>query len=622
MDSDHNPPRILIIDDNPAILRDFEITLIRAPEPNHLLQHESALFGAVEATTTPEYRLDFARQGQTGYELVRAATEAGDPYSVVFVDMRMPPGWDGLETVKRLWQVDEDLEVVICSACGEYSWKETLRKLGQTDRFLIIKKPFDTAEICQVALALTRKAELRRQAKLKLGDLNELVHERTRELERALATIKKANDALAEAKKSADQANRTKSLFLANMSHEIRTPMSGVLGLTELLLATPLNEDQHEMLTTMGRAGESLLAILNDILDVSKIEAGNMEIKRVPANVEAIVDSVVALLAFRASAKGIELSSSVALPEADLLIDPVRMRQLLLNLVGNSIKFTNDGKVEVRVETECTSSLELQLMVRVVDTGVGIAREHQTRIFESFTQADESTERRFGGTGLGLAICHQLVELMGGELKLESELGRGSTFWFRIPATRVEAPLSGDGSSTLEDPELGARVLLVEDNRIAQLVGRKQLLRLGCTVDLAEDGSRAVQMFQAGSYDLVLMDCHMPRMNGLGATRMIRAIEAKLAKAADGTPRSGEPTAEEAGAIRVPIVGLTASTLARDHQQCLAAGMDAVAVKPANVDVIRRIVKEHVRGEGHPKSWAWAQRGTAMGPRRSSGGRG
>jgi len=389
------------------------------------------------------------------------------------------------------------------------------------------------------------------------------------EIESQSAALAAQADALRHARDEALAATRVKSTFLATMSHEIRTPMNGILGIAGLLVDTPLADDQRRLVQSMQESGESLLTIINDVLDFSKIEAGKLTLERAILEPRLIVEDTLRLLGVAARNKRLSLSGMIA-PDvpSHLSGDPGRLRQILVNLIGNAIKFTERGTVTVAVTASAPTGDEVVLRVAVTDTGLGLSAAQRARLFETFSQADASTTRKFGGTGLGLAISRQLVELMGGEIGVESEPGHGSTFWFtaRLARTSPHEIATASHAAGLQDavePSRPLSVLLAEDTPLNQMVATRMLTKLGHRVEVAGNGAEAVAAVARGRFDVVLMDCLMPEVDGYEATTRIRAAER--------------------GGSRLPIVALTASATIEDRERCLAAGMDDFISKPVRL---------------------------------------
>jgi CheY-like chemotaxis protein len=517
------------------------------------------------------YCTTFATNGHQALE--RIATAKPD---LILLDMMMP-GMDGLEVCDRLKSnpVNREIPVIFLTASQESEHLVKAFELGAVD---YITKPFKTPELL---------ARVRNQLELKHTQ------------DQLKNTLKELVESRDEAIKSA----QIKTQFLANMSHEIRTPMNAVLGMTELLLGTDLNPQQLDFLNTLKNSGNNLLVIINEILDYSKLESGEMSLGIEDFQLQETLEDVYKMFKSSVQEKSIQLSieHDSKIPRV-IKGDSHRLRQILVNLISNAIKFTDTGSVKINVIldrmltpssdlyelTENLSTKKIKLRFEVEDTGIGIKSEDQAKIFSSFFQADSSSTRTYAGTGLGLAICQQLVELMNGQIGVNSEFGKGSKFWFTVilesttPAIHEKQSEAADSMreslakknqpASLED----LKILVVEDTKINQKVILQQLKRLKCTADCVNNGQEALDLLQLNTYDIVLMDCQMPVLDGYAATEQIRERERQQN-------------------MKTVVIGLTAYAMKGDREKCLDAGMDDYLSKPVSIDNLGAMLKKWSR---------------------------
>jgi len=372
-------------------------------------------------------------------------------------------------------------------------------------------------------------------------------------------------------------ATNAKSLFLANMSHEIRTPMNGVVGMVEALKSTQLTEEQQEFLEIIDISSDNLLSVINDILDFSKVEAGQIEFENTTFNIHDSIEEVIKMISFKTNQKDLYLNFNFDRKIPEFLIgDPLRIKQILINLINNAVKFTTDGGITVYCKLVSLVNKTIEIKINVIDTGIGISPEVKGKLFKSFTQADASTTRKYGGTGLGLAISKSLTKMMNGEIGVDSVEGKGATFWFtiKLKTTSEESIIEEFENEDIGKSKKSLHILVAEDNSINQRVAQYNLEKLGHKIEIAENGELAVKMFESNNYDLIFMDIQMPIMDGLDATKKIRSIELKAGKTK-----------------KIPIVAMTANTLKGDKENFMNAGMTDYIGKPFKANELSTLIR-------------------------------
>jgi signal transduction histidine kinase len=486
------------------------------------------------------------------------ATAQSVMVDVILLDLSLPDS-SGLDTVRALRAAVSNVPIVVLTGNDEHTVAIQAIESGAQD--FLIKGEFDQDMLGRALRYALVRSKLEQNLRHHQQHLEEMVQERTA--------------ALSIAKEAAETANRAKSTFLANMSHELRTPMNAIMGMTDIVLRRTSDAKQVEHLGKVKTASTHLLQVINDILDISKIEAERLTLEQIDFRLSEVLENVTSMITHKVAEKHLhlELEFAPAVTDLHLCGDPMRLGQILLNLTGNAVKFTAQGTVTVRVVVTDETATEVQLRFEVEDTGIGISSEDQKRLFSAFEQADGSMTRKFGGTGLGLVISKRLAKLMGGDVGVSSQPGVGSTFSLtvRIPkgdscAVPPAPTFPQDSAETrLKARFAGTRILLAEDEPINREISLMLLEDAELVVDLAEDGAQAVELAQRNAYALILMDMQMPRLNGVEATQQIRALP---------------------GYKCTPILALTANAFDQDRRECIEAGMDDHLGKPVNPEVL------------------------------------
>jgi signal transduction histidine kinase len=491
---------------------------------------------------------------KSGLKAIEAAETS--EFALIFMDVQMP-NMDGYETTLRVHQTEKNKNTPIIFITSISREEDHIKKGYETGAIDFMFKPFIVEEV-------------RGKAKIFLD-----IYQRQEELKRL--------------RQRAEQANRDKSTFMATISHEIRTPMNGVIGMNQLLLGSPLNEEQKDYTKTAIDSATSLLRLIDNILDYSKIEAGKLELETIPFNLKELLDKTLSMLSSIAKNKGIELRLEMAPDLPDLVrSDPLRVRQVITNLANNSIKFTETGHVLIQVSQAPACS---GLHVLIEDTGIGIKEENINRLFGHYSQTDASISRRFGGTGLGLMISQCIVEAFGGHIEVTSQFGKGSQFFFDLPnclldqqetqtfhATQQEKQLEEKLKPQHDDPldlwkQKPIAILLVDDNLINQKVASKLLAKMGFPCDIANNGQEAIDAVQAKDYDLVLMDCQMPILDGYEATKAIRKFKTRA---------------------ELSIIAMTANVMKEEREACYQSGMNGFISKPVSLKELENVIRSAV----------------------------
>ena len=552
--------RILVVDDNRDIHDDFKSIFIEKETSAADDELDDLLADVLDITTPNQaaftFSVDSAYQGEEALQKVIETEAKNNPYDVIFMDVRMPPGWDGITTIKKIWEKFDHIEMVICTAFADISWEDMQKELGLSHRLLVLKKPFDPMEVKQLALSLSMKATYYKKYEHHIEELEREVAFRTQDLEKA--------------KLNAELANKAKSTFLANMSHELRTPLNGVLGYAELLSQESLKPEQYFKLDTIQRCGQHLLDLIDNVLDLSKIESGQIVKEESAFNLRVVINDVAKMLQPKFDRKNIllQIEYDDTLPKV-VKSDERKLRQILINLVGNAITHTEQGQVTIKSEYYQDTE-NPQIKFSVIDTGKGISPEDIAQIFKPFQQAQSTINN--SGTGLGLAITKSFIELLGGQLEVISEIGEGSHFYFILEMQEsmeaVNLPSQQQVVSAIKG-SFKPIILIVSGADVSQGVLAGMLEHIGCSTICASNGSQALTKLKQISINLVISDVHMEPMGGLELLRTIRRDYKGL-----------------------PVIMSSASVLSNNEQDYLKQGANGFLSKPIKSSILFTLIAE------------------------------
>jgi signal transduction histidine kinase len=561
--------RILIVDDNKSIHDDFIKILTQKSENSSISKLEQVLFQETAKSNPVHYQyiIDSAFQGKEAIDMVEKAYKNNFPYSLIYMDVRMPPGIDGVETIDRIWKNYPNIEMVICSAYSDYSWNEILERFGTSDKLLFVKKPFNVIVIKQLTLSLITKWDIAKKNRSYMEELEEEVQTRTKELKELLIEMK-------ELKEKAEESSRLKSAFLANMSHEIRSPMNSILGFTELLLSKDFNlERRNNYLKLIANSGKSLLHLIDDIIHMAKIEAGVVELENIDFDLNKLFNELLEIFTAEISIlrkKKLQLVSDLEQSDGSLFIhaDPERIKQVLINLITNALKFTQEGNITFGYKIKHDF---IEFFVK--DSGIGIPQDKLNTIFERFGQVGDNRQKQVGGTGLGLTISKHLVDLMGGKIWVESRRNGGSTFYFTLPFLKGNeikpSTITEKKRTRNKKPNKKETILIADDEEPNFILLELFLESPNRKLLYAKNGIVAIKMFKENpEIDIILMDIKMPKMDGVQATQEIKKINPDI-----------------------PVIAQTAFAMDDDEKELLKKGFNDYIKKPINSSVLTEKVE-------------------------------